>query len=161
MMSNTFFTTIHNLCIHQVMAMNVGPNASDTSSNSSGTSPTNNPPGASGGSANFNIGQAGRNIIPHAGVGHYSEHFWSWVGSLLSIVWPIAALLVLLYLIWGAFEWITAEGDSGKLQKARNKMTHAVLGLIILATTLAIFTTLQQFLGICVINIGDSCAGTN
>jgi len=105
----------------------------------------------------FNIGQAGKGVIPHASAGNYEANFWDWVSRLMGVVMPIAALLVLAYLIWGAVEWITSEGDPGKLQKARNKMMHAVIGLIILASVTAIFAALQQFLGVCLIGIGGAC----
>jgi len=107
----------------------------------------------------FNIGRAGEGYIPHASAGNsqtYQNNFWSWVSSLISIAMPIAALLVLAYLIWGAFEWITSEGDSGKLTKARQKITSAIIGIIILSATMAIFLMLQQFLGICVFRYGGS-----
>ena len=43
----------------------------------------------------------------------------------------IAVILSLLYLVWGAFDWITSEGNKQKLDQARNKITLAVIGLII------------------------------
>ena len=107
---------------------------------------------------NFNIGEAGQGYIPHASVGNYETNFWDLVSSLLSVVIPIAALLVLLYLIWGAFEWITSEGDSGKLEKARKKMMHAIIGIIVIASALAIFALVQQFLGICVMKWSGATA---
>jgi hypothetical protein len=93
-------------------------------------------------------GTAGVN--PEA-AGAYSSAFGVWIGSLLSIAMTIAALLVLLYLIWGAIEWITAGGDSGKLQKARDKIAQAIVGIIVLSATLAIFMVLQNFLGISIL----------
>jgi hypothetical protein len=90
------------------------------------------------GTANFNPDQPQR-------------AFFIWIGSLLSAAMTIAALLVLLYLIWGAIEWITAGGDSGKLQKARDKIAQAIVGIIVLSATLAIFMVLQNFLGISIL----------
>jgi hypothetical protein len=68
----------------------------------------------------------------------------------------VAALLLLLYLIWGAIDWITSGGESGKVQKARDKMTQAVIGLIVLAASLAIYFVVQSYLGLSVINLGGS-----
>jgi hypothetical protein len=50
----------------------------------------------------------------------------------------IGAIMVILYFIWGAVEWISAGGDKSKLESARNKMLHAVLGLIILVSSFVI-----------------------
>lgn len=80
--------------------------------------------------------------------------FGNLLSSALSATMVIGALLVFGYLIWGAIEWITASGDSGKIQKARDKMTQAIIGLIVLASTLAIFSVVQSFLGIRIINFG-------
>ncbi|MFH2021698.1 MAG: hypothetical protein ABIJ33_00230 [Patescibacteria group bacterium] len=50
----------------------------------------------------------------------------------------LGAIMVLLYFIWGAVEWISSGGDKNKLESARNKMLHAVLGLIILVSSFVI-----------------------
>ncbi len=78
--------------------------------------------------------------------------FGTWISGLLSAMMIVGALLLLVYLLWGAIEWITSGGDSGKVQKARDKMTQAAIGLIVLAASLAIFMAIQQFLGLAVIN---------
>jgi len=52
----------------------------------------------------------------------------------------VAAILVLLYLLWGAIDWIVSAGEQEKLEKARLKMTHAVLGIVILVAALVLFT---------------------
>lgn len=69
------------------------------------------------------------------------------INSVLTIVVAIAALLVFFYLIWGGIDWITSGGDKGKTESARNKITAAVIGLIILAASYAILTLVLQFLG--------------
>lgn len=78
--------------------------------------------------------------------------FGGFLSGILEFVMVIAALMVLLYLIWGAIEWITSAGDKGKTQKARDKMTNAVIGIIVLASVVAIFSMIQRFLGINVID---------
>ena len=88
-------------------------------------------------------------------------------GRLISQVFQLAmlvgALMVLFYFIWGAIDWISSQGDKGKLEAARNKMIHAALGLIVLASVFALFSVLQQLLGICVFEwngVGCGSAGT-
>lgn len=56
--------------------------------------------------------------------------FLTWV---LNIVFLIAAIIALVYLIWGAFNWITSGGDKSKTADARNKIIAAVVGLVLLA----------------------------
>ncbi len=79
--------------------------------------------------------------------------FGTFISGIVSAVMVIAALLVLLYLIWGGIEWITAGGDSGKLGKARDKIIQSIIGIIVLAATFAIFMVVQSLLGIEVISI--------
>ena len=56
----------------------------------------------------------------------------NFITNALTIAFGIAVLLVLAYLIWGAFEWITSGGDKDNVAKARNMITHAIIGFIIL-----------------------------
>lgn len=51
-----------------------------------------------------------------------------------------AALVMLVYLLWGAFDWITSEGDKEKLEQARHKITNAVIGMILIVASLGVFS---------------------
>jgi len=77
----------------------------------------------------------------------FAENIGSLITSLLTFVMLIAALLILMYLIWGGIQWITSGGDKGKTEEARNKITSAVIGLIILAAAWAVFLIILKFLG--------------
>lgn len=79
--------------------------------------------------------------------------FAEWLARILGAILGVAALLVLIYLAWGAISWITSGGDSGKVQKARDQITQAVVGLIVLAASTAIFMLVQNALGIEILNI--------
>lgn len=52
----------------------------------------------------------------------------------------IASLMALIYLLWGAIDWIGSSGEKDKLLKAQNKMFQAVIGLLILIAVFTIFT---------------------
>ena len=51
------------------------------------------------------------------------------------------------FLIMGGIEWITSGGDKNKAESARNKITSAVIGLVIVAASYAIVNLVVQFLG--------------
>lgn len=55
------------------------------------------------------------------------------VGTGLQIAAIFAGLAVLVFLIWGAFDWITSGGDKEKVAGARRKITNALIGLALLA----------------------------
>lgn len=59
-----------------------------------------------------------------------------------------AGLLTFAYMLWGALDWILSQGDQGKVESARKKITQAVIGLVLLASTLAIFYVVQYVIGI-------------
>lgn len=58
------------------------------------------------------------------------------------IIWQglivIGTLAMLFNLVNGALEWITAGGEQAKVQHARQKMTNAIVGLVILVGSFAI-----------------------
>ncbi|CAN5297537.1 hypothetical protein BH10PAT2_BH10PAT2_0130 [soil metagenome] len=69
------------------------------------------------------------------------------VQKLLSIIMVIGIILVFAYLVLGGIEYITSGGEKGKTESARNKITSAVIGLIILASSYAILSIVLKFIG--------------
>lgn len=57
--------------------------------------------------------------------------FISWWNSAIAI----GAVITLVLFIWGAIEWITSSGDSGKVQKSQQKMLQGAIGLFILVSS--------------------------
>ena len=52
-------------------------------------------------------------------------------GNVITIIFVIATLLALVYLIWGGIKWVTSGGDKTKVDGARAAIVAAVVGLII------------------------------
>jgi hypothetical protein len=77
------------------------------------------------------------------------------VGQLISaavgLLMILAALLAFFFLILGGIQWITSGGDKAGMEAARNKITHAIVGLIIVGAAWAIMTLVQNFLGVNII----------
>lgn len=69
------------------------------------------------------------------------------VTNVLTLAFGIAILVVLVMLIWGAFEWITSGGDKEAVGKARNRIINALIGLAVLAIAYALTRVAGQFLG--------------
>lgn len=51
----------------------------------------------------------------------------------------IAGILLLIFLLWGAIDWIISGGDKDKINKAQSKITNAILGFLLIFVLLAIF----------------------
>lgn len=47
-------------------------------------------------------------------------------------IFSIATIIVTLYFLWGAWDWLVSEGDKQKVADARNKITQAIVGFLIL-----------------------------
>ena len=75
----------------------------------------------------------------------------SLISALVGTLLIIAALLAFFYLILGGIQWITAGGDKAGMETARNKITHAIVGLIIVGAAWAIMLLVQNFLGVTII----------
>ncbi len=77
----------------------------------------------------------------------YATDFGNMFSSILNVVMLIAAVLVFAFLIFGGIQWITAGGDKTKAEEARNKITSAVIGLVIVAASYALINLIVNFLG--------------
>ena|SRR3989344_3560637 len=56
----------------------------------------------------------------------------------------VAGLMALLYLLLGALSWVTSGGNKENVDKARDKITNAVIGVIMIVAVLAVVATLEQ-----------------
>ena len=71
----------------------------------------------------------------------------AFVTNILTLAFGLAILVVLVMLIWGAFEWITSGGDKETVGKARGRIINALIGLAVLAVAFALTKVGAQFLG--------------
>jgi len=64
------------------------------------------------------------------------------LGALIGRLWwtvvIVGGLTLLIFLIWGGIDFLTSEGDQEKYKNAKNKMTHALMGMAILAASFVI-----------------------
>lgn len=64
-------------------------------------------------------------------------------GTIAPAIFSIATGMVVLYFVFGVFDYITAGGDKEGIEKAKKKITHAIVGFLILMFA---FLTLQFLL---------------
>lgn len=67
--------------------------------------------------------------------------------AILGTMTVVAGLALLAYLVFGAFKYITSQGDEKAIQQARTAMTNAVIGLIIVILVTTILSILSWVLG--------------
>lgn len=70
------------------------------------------------------------------------------ISNALTIVYVAAAIVVLFFLVVGAFRWITSGGDKDAIGKARGTIINALIGLAILALSFLIVAVVGSILNI-------------
>lgn len=72
----------------------------------------------------------------------------SFITNITTVAFILAIILVLIMLVWGAFEWIASGGDKEAVGKARNRIINAIIGLAVLAIAFALAKVGAQIVGI-------------
>lgn len=90
-----------------------------------------------------NLGNVGSNVglAANTGLGVI-------LANAIKIVLAIALIAVLFMLVFGAFEWIISGGEKEKVGNARNRITHALIGLAILGLAFVILTIVGNIVGV-------------
>ena len=70
------------------------------------------------------------------------------LSRIFSALFLLAFITAFLYLITGAMHWITSGGDKTKLEEARNRIIHSIVGIVVVASSFAIISLVGQFIGL-------------
>lgn len=68
--------------------------------------------------------------------------------GIIGLLLIVGTMWSLIQLLLGGFNWISSGGDKGKIEAARDRITNALLGLVIMFAAWAFFLVILQFLGI-------------
>lgn len=93
-------------------------------------------------------------IIPPAGAGIAVDPASAAGGNVgrilknvISIFYVIGGIGVIIYVLWGAVEWIFSGGDKERVGNARKKITHALIGLVLLSMSFVIINFVGRVVG--------------
>lgn len=70
------------------------------------------------------------------------------IGAALTFIFVIAVVVAIFFLLLGALKWIYSGGDKAAVEGARNTITAAVIGLVILFLVFLVFTVVLGFFGV-------------
>ncbi len=70
------------------------------------------------------------------------------VSGLIRATLVIAALVFFFILVIGGIKWIASGGDKGQTEGARNQITAAMVGLVIVFSAWAILALIKTFFGV-------------
>lgn len=91
--------------------------------------------------------------IGSGGIAQGGTAFGRLLSNMIGAMFIIGFVVATMYLITGAFHWITSSGDKQNLENARHKITNAVVGLVILASVWGVIRAMGTFLGIDLTNL--------
>ena len=78
----------------------------------------------------------------------FFPNFTTMITSLLQIVLVVSVILVLFQLISAGINWITSGGDKAKTDSARGTIVAAIIGLILVIASWAVFLFILQMIGL-------------
>lgn len=77
----------------------------------------------------------------------------------LQLMFIAATVLSLFFILWAGIQWITSGGDKQALEKARARLTYAIIGLIIIFLAFFIVNLIGGFFGLNLVSPTPSGGG--
>lgn len=75
------------------------------------------------------------------------------ISGFITLALVIAALVFFFMLVIGGIRWIVSGGDKGQTEAARNQITAALIGLVIVFAAWAISQLIANFFGVNIFNL--------
>jgi hypothetical protein len=75
-------------------------------------------------------------------------NFGGIVGSAVQLLFAVAVVVALFYLIYGGFRWLISTGDKAKVTEAREHIVAAIIGLVVIFLSYFIINLLLGFFGV-------------
>jgi hypothetical protein len=70
------------------------------------------------------------------------------LSAVIGFLTIVAGLLFIFHFVVGALNWVSAGGEQGKIQKARDKMTQGVVGLVVIVISYALIGIVGSVVGL-------------
>ncbi len=77
------------------------------------------------------------------------------VSNLVSVGLTLSGVIVFIYLVWGGIDYLTSGGEKGRIENSQKRITSALIGLAIVASSWAIYQLVLFFFGI---NLDNICS---
>ena len=78
------------------------------------------------------------------------------VSRIIGLFLAAGTLAAFVYFVWGGLQMITAGSDKGKVEEARSRITNAIIGLVVIAISWAVFGLINYFFGLNLIGNSDN-----
>lgn len=67
--------------------------------------------------------------------------------NIIGLFYVVAIIVLIFMLLWGAYDWLTSEGDKEKIQSAQRKLINAFIGILLFAVAFAVIQLIGTFTG--------------
>lgn len=82
------------------------------------------------------------------GIGTGAQGISKILTNLVNLAYVIASIIFIFMIVWGSIQWITSGGDKEAIQKARGRITNAIIGMVLLALSFLIVKVITDIIGI-------------
>ncbi len=86
-------------------------------------------------------------LLEQAGTAAYGEDAFKQqkslgeiIGGIIQVILSITGLILVLLLIYGGYIWMLARGNEGEVERAKDIIRNAIIGIVIVMLALAITT---------------------
>lgn len=68
--------------------------------------------------------------------------------NVIMLLFIIAIILTLFFMIWGGIKWLTSQGDKTKVDSARKTIVYSIIGLVVVFLSYFIISIVTTFFGV-------------
>jgi len=92
--------------------------------------------------------------IPHPPGFKYADYLvGSVVGEILRYVFGFAGLAAFLFIVYAGFQFLISKGDPKQIEEAKNKLTQAIIGFLIVFASYWIVQIIEVILGVKIVSV--------
>lgn len=81
------------------------------------------------------------------------------ISNIIGVLTLVGALWFMFRIITAAIAWISAGGDKNAVEGSKQKITHAIIGLLIVVMSYGLIGVIGAFLGLDIINLDQLLQG--
>ena len=75
------------------------------------------------------------------------------IGFVVNVLFTVAIIIALVFLIWGGLKWVLSGGDKSKVQAARETIIAALIGLVVTFAAYFLLNIVLGFFGLSINNL--------
>jgi len=75
------------------------------------------------------------------------------IPTAIGLIYVFGFIFFVFMFLWGAVSYILSGGDKGSVEAAKGRLTNALVGIILLLSTMAIVKIVEVFFGINILSI--------